>query len=315
MRTSSVASSIITIIVLILSIQAYQMAHAQTEVQIESKALTYIMNVLPFNMSHYNITVGKAYSLPSGPNDTTITQAVEIDLKSNGSTIHVVCLYVNGALHQCGVRSTGTPIADRTNVNLKDVVNRILIVHQQQTGLDSTNLLNTLNLVNDTETTKVVLGEVSLSISRFPDIIGLQTIDGIPVPVASNSSFSISFHWMLSKNGITTSQFLLSFDNGIFYNLQDDRAIQPTEDTNSTNKEQATTPTLVPIADPQENFTSQIIPPQSTNGSSEQTNQLLSKPTQKTLDTQNELVNPLLIAAVAEYITVVLLIITYKSKN
>jgi hypothetical protein len=207
MRTSSVASSIITIIVLILSIQAYQVAHAQTEVQIESKALTYIMGVLPFNMSHYNITVGKAYALPSGPNDPTITQAVEIDLKSNDSTIHVVCLYVNGALHQCGVRPTGTPIADRTYSNLKGIVTRILLLHQQQTGLDSTNLLNTLNLVNDTETTNVASGEVSLSISRFPDIIGFQTIDGIPFPVASNSSFSISLHWMLSKNGITTSQF------------------------------------------------------------------------------------------------------------
>ena len=181
------------LMVLILSFQQCQVAHAQTAVPLESKALAYVKNVLPFNMSHYTITVDSAYSLPSGPNDPTITQAVDIDLKSSDSSIHVVCVYVNGTLDQCGVRPTGTPVSDKSYASVKDVAARVLQAHQEQTGLDSTVLLNTLSLVNDTESMNVALGNVNLSVSKFPDIAGLRTVDGMPVPVLSNSSFSINF--------------------------------------------------------------------------------------------------------------------------
>ena len=45
------------------------------------------------------------------------------------------------------------------------------------------------------------------------------------------------------------------------------------------------------------------------------TNQLASKSSQKTTDSQNELVIPLLIAAVASYVIVMIAVLTYKSKN
>ncbi len=309
MRTSTIVTSILTLLVLFLTIQAYPVVQAQTTVSLETKALDYIKTVLPFNMSYYNITVGNAYSLPSGPNDPTITQAVDIDLKSDDSTIHVVCLYVNGALHQCGVRPTGTPVADKNYTTLEDVTTRILLAHQQQTGLDSTSLLNTLNLVKDNETTNVNLDNVNLTISKFPDIIGSQNANGMPVPIGSNSSFSISFHWMLTKSGILTGQVLLSFDhNGVLYNLQDERAMNPTGNTD--NEQQAATPTPFPITATQENFTSSTTI--STNDSSTQSNQLS---TLKTDSSQNVLFVPILIVALAAYAIVVLLMITYKSKN
>ena len=81
MRASTVAMSIFMLTVLILSFQPYPVAHAQTVVQLEGKALAYVNNVLPFNMSQYTVTVGNAYCL-SAPNAPTITQAVEIDLNS-----------------------------------------------------------------------------------------------------------------------------------------------------------------------------------------------------------------------------------------
>lgn len=314
MRTSIVAASILMLMVVILSIQPYQMVYAQSDAQLENIALSYVENVLPFNMSHYTITVGNAYSLPSGPNDATITQAVDIDLNSGDSTIHIVCLFVNGVLHQCGVRPTGTPVADGTYGSVKEVATRILQAHQQQTGLDSTILINTLYLVNDTEITSVTLGNVSLSISHFPDIIGARTVNGMPVPITSNSSFSTDFHWILLKNGITEGQVTLSFNKGVFYNLQDERAIPPTVNKISDGNEQQTdTPTPAPIAATHENLTSlTTISPQSKNDTSTQSNQFFS---QKTLDSQNELGIPILIAAVAAYMIVVLLIITYKHKN
>jgi hypothetical protein len=303
MRTSKLLTLTIVLLLSILSSQQYQLAHAET-VPIESKALAYVTNVLPFNMSHYTINVSNAYSLPSAPNNPTITQAVEMNLNSSDSTIHVVCLYVNGALSQCSVTLTsGSPVSDRTYSNLEDVAARILQAHQEQTGLDSTNLLNTLNLLNSNAATIVTFGDVNLSVSQFPDIIGPQTINGMPVPVASNSSFSITFDWTLIQNGAPSCLVSLTFDNGIFCNLQDNRATQLTAGIN-------------PNADlQQENSTAQSFKTQSTNGTSPQTNQLQSKPSQKTTDVRNELAIPILIAAIAAYITVVIAVLTYKSKS
>jgi hypothetical protein len=316
MRASTLAALILILLVSILSFQHFQVAHADT-VPLESKALFYVNNVLPFDMSHYTITVGSAYSLPSAPNDPTITQAVDVDLRSSDSTIHVVCVYVNGALHQCGVCPTGTPpVSDRTYASVKDVAARILQAHQEQTGLDSAGLLNALNLVNDTETTKVTLGDVSLSVSHFPDITGLQTANGMPVPVISNSSFSVSFDWTLSQPSNTSYQVTLAFDKGIFYDLQDERATYATGVTESGGKEQATLPTSAPIGAAQkENMTPPTATSQPTNGTSAQTNQLPSEYSQKTADSQNGLVIPLLIAAVTAYIIVIIIVLTYKSKN
>ena len=194
MRTSTLALSTIMLLVLILSFQPYQLSHAQTAVPLESKALAYVNNVLPFDMSHYSTTVGDAYCL-SSPNDTTLTQAVDITLNSSDSTIHVVCVYVNGFLDQCGVTPTAsTPISDRNYTSMEEAAARILLAHEQQTGRDSTALLNTLNLVNITQATPVTSGNVSLTVTHFPDLVGSQIINGIPVPVASNSSFSTTFH-------------------------------------------------------------------------------------------------------------------------
>jgi len=316
MRAPTIATStFMLMVVLILSFQPYQVAHSETAVPLESKAHAYVMNVLPFNMSHYTITVGNAYSLPSAPNDSAITQAVVIDLKSCDSTIHVVCVYVNGALHQCGVSPTGNPVSDRTYANVKDVAIRMLQANQEQTGLDSSDLLNTLNLVNETETRIVTLGDVSLSISQFPDIIELQTVNGMPVPVASNSSFSTTFDWRFNQNGVQQCQIALTFDKGIFRNLQDERAIQRMGDNGSIRNEPAMTPTqaLSAVAQ-QQNLTASSSTFKPTNVSSTQANQSQTESSQKTEDTKNEIIMPILIISVVSSIIVVIIGFTWKNK-
>lgn len=310
------AMSIILLMVLILAFQLTQVVHAQIAVPLESKALAYVRNVLPFDKNQYTISVSGTYSLPSGLNDSTITQSVDIDLKSSDCSIHVVCVYVNDSLHQCGVRPTGTPVSDKTYANIKDVAARVLQAHQEQTGLDSTVLLNTLSLVNDTESMNVALGNVNLSVSKFPDIAGLQTVEGMPVPVLSNSSFSAAFHWTETQNGITRSLILLSFDNGIFYNLQDERPINPPSNTNSNISAQlAATPTPTPIAaTQQENSTSLSTTPQPTDSTLTHTNQPPNMSSQKTKTSQNEVIIPL-IAAVTAYAIVLSVVLTYRAKK
>jgi hypothetical protein len=201
---------------------------------LESRTLAYVENVLPFNMNHYSITVGDAYCL-SSPNDTTLTQAVETTQYSNDTTIHVMCEYVNGSLDQCEVTpTTGTPVSDRNYISMEEAVALILLAHQQQTGRDSTALLNMLNLVNITLTTPVTSGNVIFTITHFPDLVGSQIINGIPVPVASNSSFSTTFHWLFPDCSVT-----MTFYHGIFCGLQDWRALNPAYDLGSTQNQVA----------------------------------------------------------------------------
>jgi hypothetical protein len=164
--------------VLVFPFLSFQVAQADTG-SLESKALAYVQNVLPLDMAHYIVTVHDTYSLPAPPNDPTITQAVGIDLNSSDSAIHVVCVYINGRLHQCGVTPVvGSPVSDRVYGDLVDAAVRILHAHQEQTGLDSTPLLTTLKLLNDTQANNVTVGDVSLRISHFPDIVGVRTVNG-----------------------------------------------------------------------------------------------------------------------------------------
>jgi hypothetical protein len=304
MRAHISAILILVLIGLILPFQQYQVTQAQTAFSLESKTLAYVENVLPFDMSHYTITVSNAYCLSSGPNDPTVTQAVDVDLNSSDSTIHVVCLYANGALYQCGVSPSGSPpISDRAYASLKETAARILQAHQEQTGLDSTALLKTLSLVNSTGTANASLGDVRLSVSQMPDIAGSRTVNGIPVPVLSNSSFSVFYDWTTSANGMTYTLVTLSFDNGVFYNLQDERTINPISSAQGA-------------AAQQENSTS-VTPPQSTHDAPTQASQLSNEPstTKKNVDPQKELGIPILIAALATVLIAAITVTAYKSKN
>jgi hypothetical protein len=225
MRALKIAMAVIMLGILVLAFAQFQVTHGDT-VSLDNRALEFVKIVLPFNMSHYAITVANTYSLPPGPNDTTVTQAVEINLKSNDSAIHVVCVYVNGSLHQCAATPTDIPVSDKSYTGMKDMAIRILQAYQEQTGLDSTILLKALSLINDTQSANIgevshaTVGDVSLSVSHFPDIVGAQTVDGMPVPIPSNSSYSTTFKWSIA--GVIV---LLTFDKGTFSNLQDERAI------------------------------------------------------------------------------------------
>lgn len=275
MRTLAAVTSMVLLIMLALPFVQCQRLQTETST-LESRTLAYVENVLPFDMNHYSITVGDAYCL-SSPNDTTLTQAVDTTLNSSDSTIHVVCVYVNDSLDQCGVTPTaGTPVSDRNYTSMEEVAARILLAHQQQTGRDSTALLNTLNLVNITQATPVNSGNVSLTITHFPDLVGSKIINGIPVPVASNSSFSTTFHWSFPDYSVT-----LTFDLGVFCGLQDWRALNPAYDLGCNQ------------------------------------NQVSAMASPKSIDTQQQSTTllPLLIAAGAASVAVLTVLLIYKAKN
>jgi hypothetical protein len=52
---------------------------------LKEKAVTYVKNVLPFDINHYNLTASGVISLPSIPNDPTVWSEVKVDLKTSKS--------------------------------------------------------------------------------------------------------------------------------------------------------------------------------------------------------------------------------------
>lgn len=227
MKAAIKVVSIFFFLFMLISFEQCSEVHSET-VTLQDKALAYVKNVLPFDMNHYTPAVSNAYSLPSGPNDPTKWEAVDVNLKSSDSTIHVACLFVNGVLLQCGVSITsGAPISDKPYANLKETVVRILQKHQEQIGVDSTDLINAISLVDETKTINITLGNVTLSVSHLIMPTSFLTVNGLPVPIFTNSTSSTLFKWTYVLNGVLYNYVTLTFDNKTLHDLQDDRAAHP----------------------------------------------------------------------------------------
>jgi hypothetical protein len=132
---------------------------------IEEKALTYVENVLPLDFERYNITC-VSYELPESPNATYRTEAVTFTLNSSESMLTVNCLFRDGVQYTCDMRiQEGRPIYNGACSNLVDVVRSILEKHQVQTGVDSTELLRTMDMVDSAEEFRAVTrGNVTLTV-------------------------------------------------------------------------------------------------------------------------------------------------------
>jgi hypothetical protein len=224
-----------------------QISYVSSDTSIlQEKSLNYINNVLPFDMNRYTVVFRSEYSLPSGPNDPTRWESVTYDLKSNSSTIHVVFVFMNGVLKQCGIDPlSGSPISDHSYTNMVQVAARVLGRLGECIGIDSSNLVNMLSLVDENklgasgvapyETMNVTRGDIVLSVSKM----AIPTTFP-PTTNASNSINSTAFTWTISHNGIVFNHFSLTFDNGVLGNIDDDRAAYPIGGTEvNISKEQA----------------------------------------------------------------------------
>ena len=203
---------------------------------LQEKSQTYINNVLPFDMNQYSIVFRSEYSLPSGPNDPTIWESVTYDLKSNSSTIHVVFVFMNGVLKQCGIQPlSGSPISDHSYTNMAQVAARVLGKLGECIGIDSSDLVRMLSLVDETKTMNLTQGDVNLSVYKM----SIPTTFP-PTTNASNSINSTNFAWTISRNGVVFNHVSLTFDNGVLKNIEDDRAAYPIGGTEvNISKEQA----------------------------------------------------------------------------
>jgi hypothetical protein len=109
---------------------------------------------------------------------------------------------------------------------LADFACEILENYQAYTGFDSTELIQLLDMVDETQSMSVFSGNFSLSVSHFA--------------VPNSAINDTSFHWRYVVNGVAYTNVLLSFNNGVFRTFRDDRVIYSIESTEvNVTKEQA----------------------------------------------------------------------------
>jgi hypothetical protein len=191
---------------------------------IEDKALTYIKNVLPIDFAHYNVTFG-SYELPGSPNATYRTDAVTFMLNSSESILVVNCQFIEEVQYTCDMRvQQGSPIYGRSCSDLVGVAKNIFGKHETQTGMDSSEILRTLDMVSSAEGSETVtLGNVTLTVSQGIIPTGLKSVDGSLHVDPSSTNNVTSFRWSWSVDGEDQVWVLLDFENGNLHSIRDDR--------------------------------------------------------------------------------------------
>lgn len=235
MKSSSKVITALLVIPFIL-VTIWQLSAACSEpLSPPDKALAYIKNVLPIDMERYTIMNMSYYELPEPPNATYRTEAVSYILNSSESMLAVNCMFRNGVQYTCDLRAiSGSPISDKSYANLVDVAKSILEKHQIQIGVDSTELIKMLGMVDPTKNLETVtLGNVTLTVShgKLPTG-GLKMINGSLHIDSTTMSDITSFDWMRPIEGTDAIFLFIDFENGVFHSLRDERPILGIEGKN-----------------------------------------------------------------------------------
>lgn len=216
------AMMVILLMVIVFPILQVSRAYS-VESTAREKALSFIENVLPIDISQYNVTFSKYYTveilegLPS--------EYVVYNLESEESLVNVTCRIENDALTFCMVSpKNGSVISDRQYENLIDAADSFLDRYQTHTGQDLEAIKNTLNDVDPTENMTVTAGDIKLTISNGGIWGNKET----------------SFDWRHVYNGCEYPALSLGFSNGVFSTLNDGGIIYTIGDTTvNISEEQA----------------------------------------------------------------------------
>jgi len=221
------------IIVLIASSLCALPATYAEQPRSQDQALAFIENVLPVDLSKYNITLTSHSTLDGVPIAGAIEQAntrvidtVQYTLRSEQSTVDVMCNIEKNVMVFCQVyEKKGQLISDKQYTNLLDAVKSFLGKYQNYTNKDSTNLIAMLDNVDITKNSTTIVGNTKLTISNS-------------VWAGTEITF---FNWAYTVNGADYTSLQISFQkNGIIDTLLDNRAIYTIGDTSiNISKEQA----------------------------------------------------------------------------
>ncbi len=192
----------------------------------KDRALDFIENVLPLDISKYNVTlIQDEVSSPFQPDDPTI-EIMDYVLESSESKLDVSCAFTNDVLTGCILSvANGSVLPVQTSSNLIDTARLFLVKYQAFTGDNLTEMMNTLSLTDGTKSLTVISGNVKLNLQNVD--IGNEEIDTI-------------FCWLYTFNGVDYTALGVTFRNGVFYALRDDRSLYKIGNTDvNITKEQA----------------------------------------------------------------------------
>lgn len=171
----------------------------------EKKGLAFIENVLPLDISQYNITLNQSRT------EGYAIETEDYTLESDASTLDVSFHFENNILRICMVYvKNGSVISDRSYNSINDAAISFLIKYQNYTHIDSTEMINMLSNVDPTKNTTVTSGNITLTISNGEFPKGTKTT---------------SFNWKYVYNNCEYTGLNISFDNGTFAGLSDTRGL------------------------------------------------------------------------------------------
>lgn len=182
----------------------------------DDKVLTFIKNVLPLDISQYNITLKQCrleeyegYPIETG----------EYTLEAVGSTLDIIYSIENNILKICNLYvNNGSVISDRPYASINDAATSFLMKYQNYTHIDSTEMINMLSNVAPTENATITSGTLKLTVTHN-DLSDTWFGD------------SVNFRWVQTFNGCDYLEVNLAFRDGVFSGLVDHRQLYSIGDT------------------------------------------------------------------------------------
>jgi len=202
---------IILLLVFVLPITQVPRAYS-AESTAKNKALSLIENVLPIDISQYNVTFTKYHEtdLPSFLSNGFSSELVTYTLESEESVVDLHFNIENNALSFCfvGVKK-GSIISDRPYANLIEAADCFLEKYQNYNGENLAEMKRILKYADETKNMTLISGNLTL------------TILNTNTPFAGDCT---SFRWRYTINGVDYPGIEVSFSDGAFYSMSDKRS-------------------------------------------------------------------------------------------
>jgi hypothetical protein len=192
------------------------------------KAFSFISNVLLLDMTKYTSTMAQYEKTPPFAEGEPTIEIVDYTLEAKGSKLIASCSFSDNIFTGCLlIVQSGSILSSKHANNLIDSARDFLEKYQIYTGDDLTEMINTLSNADTTKNMTATAGNTKLKILRHT--------------VADPETVDVILRWTYTVNGADYTAVGVTFRNGNFYALRDDRDLFKIGSTDvKITKEQAT---------------------------------------------------------------------------
>jgi hypothetical protein len=202
-------STLLLLSLIVCALGTLSTAHSATSTS-QERALSFVSNVLPFDMTKYSAAMTQYVMSPSSTESPT-TETVDYTLQAKDSTLIASCSFTDSVFTGCLIISqTGSVLQSATSNNLVDSAKSFLDRYQAFTGENLSEMVNTLAHADSSKNMTTSAGNIKLQISS--QSLDSKTVDTI-------------FRWTNTINGADYTALGVTFRNGNFYALRDDRGL------------------------------------------------------------------------------------------